>query len=105
MRKIILVNFVVVLLFLTAIGVCFSASAVETTSQQTQPEKIESAGTGLIKLTSWTGESYYGSIRGFSIVLTSGREDARIRVPVRKRERGFRTRQLWTGLTSRLGRE
>jgi hypothetical protein len=34
---------------LTAVGVCFSASAVQVTSQQTQPEKIESGGTGLIR--------------------------------------------------------
>lgn len=33
------------------------------------------AGTGLIKLTTWTGEAYYGSIRGFNIQLLSGRED------------------------------
>jgi hypothetical protein len=49
MRKIILVNLVVIILFLTAVGVCFSASAVQVTSQKTQPEKIESAGTGLIR--------------------------------------------------------
>ena len=48
MRKIILANFVLVLLFLTAVSVCFSASAVQVPSQQTQPEKIESAGMGII---------------------------------------------------------
>ena len=48
MKKIILASFVVVLLFLTAVSVCFSASAVQVPSQQTQPEKIESAGTGII---------------------------------------------------------
>ena len=48
MRKIILANFVVILLFLTAVSVCFSASSVQVPSQQTQPEKIESAGTGII---------------------------------------------------------
>ena len=48
MRKIILVNFVVVLLFLTAVGVGFSAGAVQI-QKQTQPEKIESAGMGTIR--------------------------------------------------------
>jgi hypothetical protein len=33
------------------------------------------AGTGLIKLTTWTGEAYYGTFRGFNLQLVSGRED------------------------------
>lgn len=48
MKKIIFASFVVALLFLTAVGVGFTAGAVQV-QKQTQPEKIESAGIGTIK--------------------------------------------------------
>ena len=48
MKKILLASFVVALLFLTAVGVGFTAGAIQI-KKQTQPEKIESAGMGTIK--------------------------------------------------------
>ena len=68
MKKIILASFVVALLFLTAVNVGFSAGAVQV-QKQTQPESIESAGTGIIKgkITNQDGKSI-----GFVRVIAAG---------------------------------
>ena len=48
MKKLLIASFVVALLFLTAVGIGFTAGAIHV-QKQTQPEKIESAGMGTIK--------------------------------------------------------
>jgi hypothetical protein len=58
MKKIILTSFVVALIFLTAVGVGFTAGAVQVQKQE-QPEKIDTEGTGIIKgkITNQNGKS------------------------------------------------
>jgi hypothetical protein len=68
MKKIILASFVVALLFLAAVGVGFSAGAIQV-QKQNQPEKIESAGMGTIKgkITNQDGKSI-----GFVRIIAAG---------------------------------